>query len=132
MRMTSWVVWCGPQCPAYTLSADGQTKLKAPGPTIHLPNLPDKGCDYHRPSCFSCPYSDCLHDMDQERRSRDLLRIKDRGAEDREIVARFEHLVAQGMDRTGAMARIAAFYGVQMRTAYRRVSTARQRLQVRE
>ena len=33
-------------------------KLKAPGPTIHLPNLPDKGCEYHRLSCFTCPYSD--------------------------------------------------------------------------
>ena len=29
------------------------TKLKAPGPTIHLPNLLDKGCEYHRPSCFT-------------------------------------------------------------------------------
>ena len=39
-------------------------KLKAPGPTIHFPNLPDKGCEHHRPSCFTRPYSDCLHDMD--------------------------------------------------------------------
>ena len=107
------------------------TKLKAPGPTVHLPNLPDKGCEYHRPSCFTCPYSDCLHDMDQGRRRRELLRNRDR-EEDLEIVDWFEHLVARGVDIPAALTPIAALHGVQVRTACRRGSTARQGPQVRK
>ena len=106
-------------------------KLKAPGPTIHLPNVPDKGCEYHRPSCFTCLYSDCLHDMDQGSRRRELLGNRD-WKEDLEIVDRFEQLVAQGVDIPAAMSQIAALHGVQVRTANRRVARARQRLQVRK
>ena len=107
------------------------TKLKARGPTIHLPNLPDKGCEYHRPSCFTCPYSDCLYDMDQGRRRRELLGNRNR-KEDLEIVDWCEQLVAQGVDIPAAMAPIAALHGVQVRTACRREPTARQRPQVRK
>ena len=107
------------------------TKLKTPGPTVHLPNLPDRGCEHHRPSCFTCPYSDCLHDMDQGRRRRELQRNRDREA-DLEIVDWFERLVAQGVDIPAALAPIAAIHGFQVRTVCRRVATARQRLQVRK
>ena len=91
------------------------TKPKAPGPTIHFPNLPDKGCEYHRPSCFTCPYSDYLHDMDQVCRRRELLGNRDREA-DLEIVDWFEQLVAEGVDIPAALAPIAALHGVQVRT----------------
>ena len=107
------------------------TKLKARGPTIHLPNLADKGCEYHRPSCFTCPYSDCLYDMDQGRRRRELLGNRDR-KEDLEIVDWCGQLVAQGVDIPAALAPIAALHGFQVRTACRREPTARQRPQVRK
>ena len=91
------------------------TKLKAPGTTVRLPNLPDKGCEYHLPSCFTCPYSGCLHDMDQGCRRRELLGSRDR-KEGLEIVDWFEQLVAQEVDIPTAMAQIAAIATSELRS----------------
>ena len=55
-------------------------------------------------------------------RKRELVRVSDLGT-----MARFDQLVAQGMDSTGAATQIAAIYGVRVRTIFRRVERARAR-----
>lgn len=85
-----------------------------------IPLIPDRGCQYHRPSCFSCPFRDCVLAKSQVERKRELERVSDLGT-----MARFDQLVARCMDSTGAATQIAAFYGVRVRTIFRRVERAR-------
>ena len=87
-----------------------------------IPQIPDRGCQYHRPSCFSCPFRDCVLAMTQVERQRELVRVSDS-----RTMARFNQLVAQGLDSTGAAIQIAACEGVKIRTIYRRVERARAR-----
>ena len=52
----------------------------------------DRGCKHH-PSCFSCPFSDCL--------------LERNGVWDLELLDRFDGMVAQGMTAMGAAAHLA-------------------------
>ena len=55
-------------------------------------------------------------------RKRELVRVYDLGT-----MARFDQLVARGLDSAGAAAQIAAFDGVRIRTIHRRVGRAKAR-----
>ena len=87
-----------------------------------FPLIPDRGCEYHRPSCFSCPFRDCVLAMTQVERKRELVRVSDI-----RTMARFNQLVDQGLDSAGAAIQISACDGVRVRTIFRRVERARAR-----
>ena len=72
----------------------------------------DRGCKHH-PSCFSCPFSDCL--------------LERNGVRDLELLDRFDGMVAQGMTGMGAAAHLASFEGVIVRTIQCRLDKARKR-----
>ena len=65
----------------------------------------DCGCKHH-PSCFSCPFSDCLLD----RPAGEVL-LERNGVRDLELLDRFDGMVAQGMPPMGAAAQLASFEG---------------------
>ena len=81
----------------------------------------DNGCSHH-PDCFSCPFTDCLHD----RPSLGGVGGGQPGARSRAPGGRFNRMVAQGITPMGAAGVLACHEGVIVQTIQRRLEKARE------